>query len=62
MIQQSFYGPVKAVYNKVKDADTLEKFYMFVLVAVIILIGVYPAILTDMFKYGVAPIVKLVGG
>ena len=62
MLQQAFYGPVKSVYNKVKDADTLEKCYMFVLVAVIILIGVYPAILTDVFKIGVAPIVKLVGG
>jgi NADH-quinone oxidoreductase subunit M len=62
MIQQAFYGPVKKVYDGVKDADILERCYMFVLVGVIILVGVYPAILTDMFKLGVAPIVKLVGG
>ena len=62
MIQQAFYGPVKEKFNGVKDADGLEKFYMFVLVAVIILVGVYPAILTDIFKLGVSPIATLFGG
>ena len=62
MLQQAFYGPVKPEYNGVKDADGLEKVYMWILVAAIILVGVYPAILTDMFKIGVEPIVKLIGG
>ena len=62
MLQQAFHGPVKKEFNKVKDADNLEKVYMFVLVAVIMLVGIYPAILTDVFKVGIAPIVKLIGG
>jgi NADH-quinone oxidoreductase subunit M len=62
MLQQAFYGPVKEQYNGVKDADSLEKVYMFALVAVIMLVGIYPAILTDLFKLGVSPIVKLIGG
>jgi NADH-quinone oxidoreductase subunit M len=62
MLQRAFFGPVKEEFNKVKDADGLEKFYMFVLVAVIMLVGIYPAILTDMFKLGIEPIVKLIGG
>ena len=62
MLQQAFYGPVKDRYNGVKDADGLEKFYMFVLVVVIIGVGVYPAILTDVFKLGIAPIVGMIGG
>jgi NADH-quinone oxidoreductase subunit M len=62
MIQQAFYGPVKAQYDKVKDADKLEKVYMFVLVAVIFLVGIYPAVMTDVFKLGVDNIVKLIGG
>jgi NADH-quinone oxidoreductase subunit M len=62
MIQQAFYGQPKEQFNGVKDADGLEKFYMYVLVAVIILVGVYPAILTDVFKLGVAPIAALFGG
>ena len=62
MLQQAFFGPVKAQFNKVKDADGLEKFYMFVLVAVIMLVGIYPAVLTDVFKLGISPIVGMIGG
>jgi NADH-quinone oxidoreductase subunit M len=62
MLQRTFFGPVKEEFNAVKDADGLEKFYMFVLVAVIMLVGIYPAVLTDVFKLGISPIVKLIGG
>ena len=62
MLQQAFYGQPKDQFNGVKDADGLEKFYMYVLVVVIILVGVYPAILTDVFKLGVSPISALFGG
>jgi NADH-quinone oxidoreductase subunit M len=62
MLQQAFHGPVKKEFNGVKDADNLEKVYMFVLVAVIMVVGIYPAILTDVFKLGIEPIVKLIGG
>jgi NADH-quinone oxidoreductase subunit M len=62
MIQQAFYGPVKVQYNNVKDADKLEKVYMFVLVAAIFAVGIYPAFLTDVFKMGIAPIAGLIGG
>ena len=62
MLQQAFYGPARDEFNGVKDADGLEKFYMFVLVAVIMLVGIYPAILTDVFKLGITPIVNLIGG
>lgn len=62
MIQQAFYGPVKNNYDNVKDANGLEKFYIFVLVAVILLVGIYPAVLTDVFKLGISPIVGIIGG
>ncbi|MFA5308302.1 MAG: NADH-quinone oxidoreductase subunit M [Dehalococcoidales bacterium] len=62
MLQQAFYGPVKAEYNGVKDADKLEKVYLFVLVAVIMLVGLYPAVLTDVFKLGISPIAGMIGG
>jgi NADH-quinone oxidoreductase subunit M len=62
MLQQAFYGPVKADYNGVKDADNLEKFYMFVLIGMIMLVGIYPAVMTNVFKLGIEPIVKLIGG
>ena len=54
--------PVKEEYNGVKDADTLEKVYMVALITVIMLVGIYPAILTDVIKLGISPITGLLGG
>ncbi|MEK7354356.1 MAG: NADH-quinone oxidoreductase subunit M [Chloroflexota bacterium] len=62
LIQRTFYGPVRQEYNAVKDADTLEKVYMFAFVALIMLVGIYPAILTDVIKLGISPIAGLFGG
>ncbi len=62
MLQRVFYGPVLEKFNGVKDADTVEKIYMFAFVAVIMLVGIYPAILTDVIKLGVSPIMGLLGG
>ena len=62
MIQRTFYGPVLEQYDGVPDADILDRVYMFAFVAVIMLVGIYPAILTDVIKIGVMPIVKLLGG
>jgi len=56
MLQRVFYGPPKAQYDGVPDADRLEKAYTFCMVAVIMLIGIYPAILTDIIKVGVLPL------
>jgi NADH-quinone oxidoreductase subunit M len=62
MLQRVFYGPVLERYNDTVDADILERVYMFAFVAVIMLVGIYPAILTDVFKLGISPIVGLLGG
>jgi NADH-quinone oxidoreductase subunit M len=60
-LQRVFYGPVKEEFDGVKDADGLEKVYMICFVVLIMLVGIYPAILTDMIKIGVAPIAGLIG-
>jgi len=52
-----FYGPVLEEYNWVSDADTLEKVYAACFIAIIMLVGIYPAILTDVIKLGVLPMV-----
>ena len=62
MLQQVFYGPVLEQYNGVHDADILERVYMFAFVAVIMLVGIYPSILTDVIKIGISPIAGLLGG
>jgi len=61
MLQKVFYGPPLEKYDGVPDADNIEKVCIFSFVAVIMLIGVYPAILTDVIKMGIVPIVKLIG-
>jgi len=62
MLQQAFYGPVLEQYDGVHDADIIERVYMFVFIAVIMLVGIYPAILTDVISIGVSPITALLGG
>jgi NADH-quinone oxidoreductase subunit M len=62
MLQRAFYGPPLEKYDGTADADTLEKVYMFAMVAAIMLVGIYPAIVTDYIKLGIAPIAGLIGG
>jgi len=62
MLQRVFYNSPQDKFNKVKDADFLERVYMFVFVAVIMGVGIYPAILTDVIQAGVMPVMGLLGG
>jgi len=62
MLMRVFYGAVLERFSGVADADILERVYMFAMVAVIMLVGIYPAILTDVIKIGILPIVGLLGG
>jgi len=62
MLQRVFYGYPLDKYNGVGDADTVEKISTFAFVVVIMLVGIYPAVLTDIINMGVAPIAKLIGG
>ena len=57
LLQRVFYGPVLDKFSGVKDADWLEKVYSSIFIAVIILIGVYPTILTDVIKLGILSII-----
>jgi NADH-quinone oxidoreductase subunit M len=62
MLQRVFYGPALKQFDKAKDADILERGYIFAFVAVIMLVGIYPAILTDVIKAGIMPVMGLLGG
>ena len=57
MLQRVFYGPPQEQFAHAHDADALERVYMFAFVALIILVGVYPSILANVIKMGVAPLV-----
>lgn len=56
MLRRVFYGPPKDEYNGVPDADRMEKVYIFAFVAIIMLIGLYPKLFTDVIKLGIQPI------
>ncbi len=61
MLQRVFYGPPLEKFNGVPDANNVDKVCIFCFVAAIMLVGIYPAILTDIIKLGIEPIAKLVG-
>jgi len=61
-VQRVFLGPSLEKFNGSLDADRLEKFYSAVFIGAIILIGVYPMILTDVINTGITPLAALFGG
>jgi NADH-quinone oxidoreductase subunit M len=61
MLQRVFYGPSLEKFNHVPDADNVEKVCIFCFVAAILLVGIYPAILTNIIKMGIEPIMKVIG-
>jgi len=61
MLQRVFYGPPQEKFNEVPDADVTEKIFMFVFIAAILLIGLYPSILTGIMEMGVEPVARLFG-
>jgi NADH-quinone oxidoreductase subunit M len=61
MLQRVFYGPTLDKFNGVPDANNIEKVCIFSFVAAIMLVGIYPAILTNVIKLGVEPIARLAG-
>jgi len=61
MLQRVFYQYPLDKYNGVGDADAVEMISTFSFVAVIMAVGIYPAILTNVIYMGIAPIAKLIG-
>ncbi|MBI2958408.1 MAG: NADH-quinone oxidoreductase subunit M, partial [Chloroflexi bacterium] len=47
VLQRTFYGPPLEQYDHVPDTDRVEMLCIFSFVAVILLVGLYPALLTD---------------
>lgn len=61
MLQRVFYGPLQEKLNGVPDADNVDKVCIFSFVIAIMLVGLYPAILTNIIKMGVEPLMQLLG-
>jgi NADH-quinone oxidoreductase subunit M len=61
MIQRVFFGPLVPKWAHLEDARGLEAVPLVCLMAVVILVGVYPGIITGIISSGVAPVVAKLG-
>ncbi len=61
MLQRVFYTEAQDKYDGVGDADALERVAIFSLVAAIMVIGIYPAVVTDVIKSSIGPMSALWG-
>lgn len=62
MLQRVFFGPQLQRFASLGDTTLVEAVPMAVLVVAIMVVGIYPAILTDVFKAGLGPIIQSLGG
>lgn len=62
MLERSYFGPLNPRHEHVEDAVGIERVPLFVGTFVIVLLGVYPSLLTDIIGLGVLPIVARLGG
>jgi NADH-quinone oxidoreductase subunit M len=61
MIQRVLFGPSESKHAEVGDASLIEAVPIVILLASIVVVGVYPALVTDVFKAGLEPIVERFG-
>ncbi len=60
MLERSLFGPTRERFAELTDASLLEAVPLALLVISIIVVGVYPAILTEVFNAGIAPMVEVI--
>jgi NADH-quinone oxidoreductase subunit M len=58
MLQRSFFGPTPPRWDDIRDATLVEAVAPVLLVVPIMVVGLYPAILTDVFSPGIEAIVE----
>ncbi len=61
MLQKVFYGPPQDKFNGLTDANIVDKICIFAFTGVILLIGLYPALLTQIIEMGIVPVAKMIG-
>ena len=61
MIERVFFGAARERFAHIGDVDWVEAIPVGMLIVSIVVIGVYPKLLTDVFESGMAPIVGLMG-
>ena len=61
MVQRSLFGPDNQHFSSIGDATRLEMVPVAVLVVAVIAVGVYPAIVSDVFASGLESVADAVG-
>ena len=62
VIQRVFFGELDAKFAEVTGATRLDKTAMFILCAILLVVGLVPAVMVDLVTTGVAPIAARLGG
>ena len=62
MVERSFFGMQRERFAHLTDASLIEAIPLAILVISIVGIGVYPALLTDVFRLGLQPMVAVLPG
>lgn len=60
MLQRTLFGPALERFDGLTDASFVEAVPLALLVISIVVVGVYPSILTDVFKNGLEPMVAAI--
>jgi len=60
MLERSLFGPSRERFDSLTDASPLEAIPLVLLAASIVLVGVYPAILTEVFDTAITPMVDAI--
>ncbi len=58
MMQRTLFGPGKERFQHIADATRLEMLPVAALVIAILVVGIYPALISDVFANGVGPVVE----
>ncbi|MFH1486043.1 MAG: NADH-quinone oxidoreductase subunit M [Chloroflexota bacterium] len=61
MVQRVFFGPENTKFEHLGDVLPVDAVPLFILVAAIMVVGIYPSILTNLFHAGVMPIIARLG-
>ena len=62
MMERTFFGPRRERFADITDASLVEAAPLALMVICIIGVGVYPALLTDMFDTALGPMVRAING
>lgn len=61
MIERTFFGPERTRFKDITDSNIFESLPIVTLVISILLVGIYPAFVIEVFEAGIKPIVALIG-